>query len=111
MSTRHTKFVTLTIPAHLFNDVHLRELVDAVTMAAGGVTAHLADGQWFDAGNNKHIETVSHLKWWYKQRDEESVLDLTRLVIDRMFALGEISVMSTRQKTGTIGEEMHLHYP
>lgn len=111
MSTRHTKFVKLYIPAQHTKDTHLLDLLDGVTMAAGGVTMQQAVGEWFDSTNNRHQDNIVIAHWWYKQRDEDSVLELTRTVIDRLFALGEISVMSTRQKTGTIGEEMHLHYP
>lgn len=94
MSTNVNNYIRLTLPRTVA--AKLIFLISDATKEAGGCTASVAQGQWFDKDGNLFVETVEMFQWNFKDGQLDDMRALTRAIVDAALEHGEKAVFRER---------------
>lgn len=98
MSKNVSNYIQITVPAsRIFtSDASVKNLIDLVTGAAGGVTRTAALGEWLDDAGNNVTENVLLYRWYFAAGKAEDIRERVAFVIQHLHELGEVCVLRER---------------
>lgn len=98
MSKNVSNYIQITVPAwHIRSaDASVKDRIDLVTGAAGGVTRTAAFGEWLDDAGNNVTEDVLLYRWYFAAEQAEDIRERVSAVIQRLHELGEVCVLRER---------------